>query len=84
MRKTLQEAIESSLYPPVKLVDPACSCSKADLKEFGFCLCGNPNPPIKQVAKNLSITIYEDRSGSIDDDLMREFLELIGELPKKP
>lgn len=78
----LRDYLEEPL--PIKLVDAhQCDCSKADLKDFGFCLCGAEITPSATAAPKLRITIHEDSSGSMDHELFREFLELIGEIPKK-
>lgn len=58
-----------AFIPKIKLVHPTdCTCSKVDLKEFGFCLCGSLNPP-------------DSFRGDDVGDLFDEFLRLLADPP---
>jgi hypothetical protein len=88
MKKSWQETFSEYLVAPrpIKLVNSQCETSPEDLKEFGVCLCGCGSIP-PQVKSSPSISFAVDTSGSMTDedfDLFKEFLELIGEIPKKP
>lgn len=82
MKKIDSNTLADAFIRPIKLVDSSCSCSQEDLKEFGFCMCGSATPYIPP--KQTKILVGVDYSGSIDDDLIIEFLELIDALNKKP